>query len=152
MLLAEALQERADNNRRIEQLRCRITANAIMQEGVAPAEDPKELIYALDEVIDVQTKLIAAINLTNSVTVADDRTLTELIAERDMLTVRIASYRGAADSASNICQRYSRTEIAQISALNVKNLRSRIDKHSAELRSLDNTIQKLNWSTELIEL
>lgn len=152
MLLAEALQERAENNRRIEQLRSRIVTNAIMQEGVSPAEDPKELLYALDEVIENQERLIAAINITNSITNADGRTLTELIAQRDMLNVRINAYKAAADSASNLTQRYSRTEIAQLSALNVKNLRSRIDKLSAELRNVDNTIQKMNWSTELAEL
>lgn len=34
MKLAEALQERADLNKKIEQLRSRITSNALMQEGV----------------------------------------------------------------------------------------------------------------------
>ena len=33
MKLAEALQERADLNKKIEQLRSRITSNALMQEG-----------------------------------------------------------------------------------------------------------------------
>ena len=44
MKLAEALQERADLNRRIEQLRARIQTNALVQEGEKPAEDPQKLI------------------------------------------------------------------------------------------------------------
>ena len=36
MKLAEALQERADLNKKIEQLRSRITSNSLMQEGALP--------------------------------------------------------------------------------------------------------------------
>ena len=41
MKLAEALQERADLNRRLQQLQQRLANNAIVQEGEQPAEDPK---------------------------------------------------------------------------------------------------------------
>lgn len=151
MLLAEALQERADNNRLIEQLKSRINANVIMQEGVDPAEDANELIKALESVISRQETLIAAINLTNSTTIADGKTLTELIAKRDMLEVRISAYKAAADNASNLCSRYSRTEIAQLSAIDVKAVRKTIDRLSAELRNVDNLIQKTNWTAELVQ-
>ena len=40
MKLAEALQERADLNRNIEQLRSRLRNNVLVQEGEQPAEDP----------------------------------------------------------------------------------------------------------------
>ena len=39
MKLAEALQERADLNRQIEQLQARLYNNAVVQEGEKPAED-----------------------------------------------------------------------------------------------------------------
>ena len=39
MKLAEALQERADLNRKIAQLRQRIAKNVLVQEGELPAED-----------------------------------------------------------------------------------------------------------------
>ena len=48
MKLAEALQERADLNRRIQQLQQRLTNNALVQEGETPAEDPAELLAELD--------------------------------------------------------------------------------------------------------
>ena len=48
MKLAEALQERADLNRQIEQLKARLYNNALVQEGEAPAEDPNELLAQLD--------------------------------------------------------------------------------------------------------
>lgn len=52
MKLAEALQERADLNKKIEQLRSRITSNALMQEGVLPVEDPEQLLKELDECLN----------------------------------------------------------------------------------------------------
>ncbi len=40
MKLAEALQERADLNRKIDQLRQRIENNVLVQEGEKSQEDP----------------------------------------------------------------------------------------------------------------
>ena len=51
MKLAEALQERADINRNIEQLRSRMTNNALVQEGEKTAEDPELLKKELDSAI-----------------------------------------------------------------------------------------------------
>ena len=65
MKLAEALQERADLNKKIEQLRSRITSNALMQEGVLPVEDPEQLLKELDECLNQLEKLIIVINKTN---------------------------------------------------------------------------------------
>ena len=47
MKLAEALQERADLNRRIEQLRNRLENSALVQEGERPAEAPEVLLEEL---------------------------------------------------------------------------------------------------------
>ncbi|NYF59172.1 DIP1984 family protein [Micromonospora purpureochromogenes] len=44
MKLGEALADRADATRRVEQLRGRITANARFQEGETPAEDAGALL------------------------------------------------------------------------------------------------------------
>ena len=65
MKLAEALQERADLNRLIQQLRQRLSNNAAVQEGEVPSEDPQELLSALDQAIQRLEWLITHINLTN---------------------------------------------------------------------------------------
>lgn len=44
MKLAEALQLRADLQKRMEQLAARLYDNATVQEGEAPAEDPVALL------------------------------------------------------------------------------------------------------------
>jgi len=48
MKLAEALNLRADLQRRVEQLRMRLAQNAKVQEGEEPLEDPKGLLAELD--------------------------------------------------------------------------------------------------------
>lgn len=149
MKLAEALQARADLNRRIEQLRARISANAVVQEGEQPGEDPAELLAELDASADALESLISRINLCNSTTLVDGETLTRLIARRDCLTMRLAAYRGLATEASNLARRAARTEIRMLSAVDVKDVQRRADQLARQLRLLDNRIQETNWLTEL---
>ena len=149
MKLAEALQERADLNRRISQLCSRLENNATVQEGETPAEDPAELLIELDACIARLQELMAAINLTNSRTLVEGRSLTELIAERDCLNLKLQSYRRVVDSASCLSQRAARTEIRILSTVDVRAIQKQVDDLSARLRRLDNTIQENNWRTEL---
>ena len=85
MKLAEALQERADLNRRIQQLQQRLSNNAVVQEGESPAEDPQELLAELDGCVQNLEALITRINLTNCRTLVDGDSLTALLARRDAL-------------------------------------------------------------------
>ena len=48
MKLAEALQERADLNKKIQQLQQRINSNVLVQEGEKSQEDPQALMKELD--------------------------------------------------------------------------------------------------------
>ena len=149
MKLAEALQERADLNAKIDELRRRLGNNATVQEGEAPAEDPAELVAQLDGCIARLEELIAKINATNCATVTDMGTLTELIARRDCLNIRISAYRDLITDASCLSQRASRTEIKIMSAVDVKALQKQADEMAKELRLVDNKIQETNWFTEL---
>lgn len=149
MKLAEALQERADLSRRIEQLKSRLIDNALIQEGDEPAEDPQELLKEMNRCIKEQTKLIAAINLANASVKAGDKTLTEMLAERDMLTVQIEAYRALISSASTTWQRARNSEIRILSSVNVRELTKKADQLSKQLRQLENKIQETNWTTEI---
>ncbi len=149
MKLAEALQERADLNSKINELRCRLGNNATVQEGEAPAEDPNELIFQLDECAARLEELIARINATNCATVTEKGTLTELIAHRDCLNLKLSAYRSVINDASCLAQRATRTEIKIQSAVDVKSLQKQADCLAKELRLTDNLIQETNWLTEL---
>ncbi len=150
MKLAEALQARADLNHRIEQLRERLGNNAIVQEGEAPAEEPRDLLRELDSCIATLEELIARINLTNCQTKSEGDSLTELLARRDALTVKLSTYRDLVYSASQTGRRATRTEIRILSTVNVRVLQKQTDKMAMDLRLLDNRIQAANWTTELL--
>lgn len=149
MKLAEALQERADLNSKINELRSRLSNNATVQEGEAPAENPAELLSQLDECAARLEELMARINATNCATVTERGTLTELIARRDCLTLRLSAYRNLVNEASCLAPRASRMEIKIVSAVDVKKLQKQADELAKELRLVDNLIQQSNWLTEL---
>ena len=149
MKLAEALQERADLNRRIQQLQSRLMNNAIVQEGEYPSEEPQELLDELDRSVDRLEELTAAINLTNCRTLYEGESLTALIARRDCLKLRLGILRAFLNEASQTTRRARSSEIRILSAVNVKTLQKEVDELSRDLRVLDNAIQSTNWQTEL---
>ncbi|KAA0959931.1 DIP1984 family protein [Microbacterium sp. ANT_H45B] len=155
MKLAEALAARADLQRRIEQLRARITANARYQEGEEPAEDAVALLAEADAALVQLRDLIRRINATNAaLDLGADGTMTDALAARDVLRLRhslLADAAAAASGANDQFLRQMRSELRQISALPVAELRSRADAVAQELRELDNRIQQANWLHELKE-
>lgn len=151
MKLAEALQERADLNRRIEQLRYRLNNNVLVQEGEKPPEDPAALLEELESSFTRLEWLIARINLTNCAVKVEGRSLTELIARRDVLSLRADAYRRLVEEASQNTHRATRTEIKILSAVDVPALQRQADDASRELRLLDNTLQATNWTADLME-
>ncbi len=151
MKLAEALQERADLNRRIEQLRYRLNNNVLVQEGEKPLEDPAALLEELESSFTRLEWLIARINLTNCAVKVEGRSLTELIARRDVLSLRADAYRRLVEEASQNTHRATRTEIKILSAVDVPALQRQADDASRELRLLDNTLQATNWTADLME-
>ncbi len=150
MLLAEALNERADAQRRLGDLRDRIGANARVQDGDRPAEDPQML---LDQAVDVSERiraLIVAINLTNTVTrLPDGTTVTAALARREALGRRIRVMTEAAGRAATRMARWGRAEIREVAVLDVAALRAEADRLAAERRALDAELQQINWTTEL---
>lgn len=157
MKLAEALQERADLNTRIAQLRVRISNNALVQEGEKTPENPDDLIRQLNTALQQLTNLITRINLTNSVTMVNEssltgektKSLTELIAERDMLKVKLEVFRDIVNTASATVYRARGTEIKVLPAISVQKIQKEVDQISKQLRLVDNKIQETNWLTEL---
>jgi len=151
MKLAEALILRADCQKRLAQLRSRLLTNAKIQEGDKPAEKPQELIKELEGVAGELADLIKRINKTNSATiVANSKTLSDVLAERDVLALRRAAYNDLALSAAIAHGRLTRSEIKYVSTINVTETQKRADELAKEYRELDARIQELNWQTELI--
>lgn len=150
MKLAEALTLRADLQKRIAQLRTRLNANSKVQEGDTPAEEPKELLEELEKDICEYEELIRRINYTNCNVKADGMTLTDMIAKRDVMALKLSVLRDFLAQASEKVNRYSNNEIKIVSTVNVREMQKQIDKNSKELRELDTKIQGINWTSDLL--
>ncbi|PLW74567.1 hypothetical protein GQS52_04560 [Streptomyces sp. SCUT-3] len=156
MKLAEALAERADTTRRVEQLRSRIVGNARFQEGETPPEDAAQLLTEAGEALDRLETLIRRINRTNSAAVmGPDGTVTDALARRDVLRLRHAVVTAAADAAAGNDQReygrQLRSELVILPALPVAELRAQADVLAREIRELDMRIQRTNWEVDLLD-
>ena len=151
MKLAEALSIRKDLQKRIQQLGQRIQNNVKVQEGDAPSEEPMELMKELDACLTQLEDLIWRINATNMKTTnAQGISLTQLMARKDVLTMRVSNLRSIFDTASAGQDRYSRSEIKTVTVVDVKAIGKKVDECSAQLRQLDMEIQSLNFQTELV--
>ena len=152
MKLAEALVLRADVQKRIEQMRERLRQSALVQEGEQPPEDPKELLAELDQLLNQLRELVASINRTNFQTMlSEEKSLTEALAQRDVLSLRYSIIKGLADTASTRIERYGRAELRKLSTVDVASLRRQLDEIARERRELDMAIQATNWTTDLSE-
>ena len=132
-------------------IQSRLNNNAKVQEGEKPAENPYTLIKELDSVSDEMTKIIKNINYTNCMTVENGVSLTDMIAERDVLREKITVMKNFLSNAGSLVNRYSNTEIKILSTVDVAGLQKEVDAMSKHLRELDMNIQRINWTVDLIE-
>jgi len=151
MKLAEALVLRADAQTRLDDLRRRLAANARVQEGDLPGEDPAVLLEEFERKSKELLLLIQRINRTNSKSPFGSATLTEALAERDVLKLRQALYRDLAHAASANQSRTTRSEIKFVSAVSVAEIQRAADRLAKEHRELDTRIQEANWTISLVD-
>lgn len=111
MKIAEALVLRADHQKRIEQLKARLLRNAKVQEGEQPAEDPEALILEYEALASELVQLIKRINVTNSSASVAGRSMTQALAERDVLKFRHTMYRDLAQAATITQSVSTRSEV-----------------------------------------
>ncbi|HQY31683.1 MAG TPA: DIP1984 family protein [Thermomicrobiales bacterium] len=154
MKLAEALILRADLQKRIEDLRSRMTRNAKVQEGEQPVEDPGALLREFDAAADRLQELVQQINRTNATRVlaGDDQiSISDAIVDRDSLRLRHGMYSGLCEAATVEMTRYSRSEIKSVPSFDVRIVRVATDGYAVRSRELDARIQATNWLVDLVE-
>ena len=93
--------------------------------------------------------IVYRINRTNMQTVHEGETLTQMIARKDTLKLRLTVMR---DLLKHVVEndRYGRQEIKYVRTVDVGELRKVTDNYSKQLRNLDMKLQSLNWSVDLI--
>ena len=152
MKLAEALIQRADHRKRLDQLRERLGRVARVQEGDEPAEDPAALLAEVERTAAGLTTLIQRINRTNSSTPLDNgRTIADAIAERDTLQLRHAIVTSLIQAAIIKQDRFTKSEVRFHSTVDIVTLQRQADNLAQAYRELDTKIQAANWLVEVIE-
>ena len=152
MKLAEALIQRADHRKRLDQLRERLLRVARVQEGDEPAEDPAALLAETERTAAALTSLIQRINRTNSTTPLDDgRTIADAIAERDTLRLRHTILTTLLQAASIKQDRLTKSEVRFQLTVDVVGLQRQTDDLAQAYRELDTKIQAANWLVDLID-
>ncbi|HLU02723.1 MAG TPA: DIP1984 family protein [Advenella sp.] len=149
MKLAEALALRSDCQTRLAQLKARLLRNATVQEGEAPAEDPNVLLAQYDALCAELVQLIRRINQTNSMTSVVGKTMTEALAERDILKQRHATYLDLAAAGTVSRSVVTRSEVRFKSAIEVAGVQKQADLLARTIRELDARIQEVNWQVNL---
>lgn len=150
MKLAEALMERADLQRRLAQLTERLKQNAQYQEGEMPSEDPNELLTEYTQTAEQLKKLVVAINLANNqIQLESGISMVEALAERDSLKATHSMLINLAEAATPEQNRYSRSEIKSLAAVNVREIRQKADLIAKQHRQLDTQIQQANWQHDI---
>lgn len=151
MKIAEALQERASLNAKLDQLARSINDNALVQEDEKPDLDVAELLREYEAASNALCGLMGRINMTNcAVRNADGETMTQLLARRDVLRQKLRAYQDLQNSLGNRTRRASRSEIKILATVKASDIKKEIDRMSKEYRLLDNEIQALNWQYELM--
>ncbi len=155
MLLGEALADRASKKKQLEQVEARASSVARFQEGEQPAENAGELLDQGRRLIGELRDLARRINRTNSATELDPGfTLTDALAQRDGYAAQYRLVTGIADAGAGGrvgWARQLRSELQQVSAVRVADLRAEADQIAESRRRLDVRIQQAGWSTELLE-
>ena len=152
MKLAEALIHRADLKQRLAQLHERIVRNAKHQEGDPPAEDPVALLDEFEKAARDYETTVARVNRTNlTATLADGTTITEAIALRDGILLRVGTYRKLAAEATVTASRGLKTEIKFVPSVDVRKTQAEADRLSRAHRELDARIQAANWANDLLD-
>ena len=150
MKLAEALLLRADMQKRVAALKERIVANAVVQEGEAPSEDPNALLLEATGALGDLESLVTRINRANlGAKLPDGRSLTEAIARRDKLVQQHAILTAAAAGSRKEPDRYGVREIKWVATMDVKKLQRQLDDLAKNLRELNGLIQQTNWRVEI---
>ncbi len=152
MKLGEALRLRSDAQKKIDELSARAVASAQTQEGAPAADSPTELLVEIERLSAEKLDLVQRINRTNVATKLPSGTLlVDALAERDNLLALRTPFAAVAKAASELQQRYMRSEIRIVRNVEPSVLRSKVDDFSRLHRLLDVAVQEANWKTDLLD-
>jgi hypothetical protein len=150
MKLAEALLQRSEYQKKIENLQSRILVNVKVQDNDEPMEDPNALTKEAFDIIARLGELIHKINARNNNTLLPNGiTISEAIVERDMLMKQRNILVAITGKAQEKDYRLTHAEVKMNVVVSLSETQKQIDELSRKFRELDTQIQGINWTTDL---
>ena len=148
--LAEALMLRSEYQEKINSLQQRIMMNLKVQENEKPYENPNTLLSEIMKLNDELASLIKKINRKNNeVTLENGQTITEALADREMLMKKRQLLSGIASVAGQRDMRMTHTEVKFQITVDIAKIQKEIDDISKQFRQIDTQIQGLNWLVDI---
>lgn len=146
MKLGEALTLRSKQGQKLNDLRQRIIANALVQEGQQAVENSNDLVEEFKTLSAEHADMVRRINKTNL-----NNGLIEMLVEREHLGRMRAVYDMAASEATprRDSYRWMRTEVVFAPVITVETWRHTAEMYAEQLRVLDVQIQEKNWQIDL---
>jgi hypothetical protein len=142
--LAEAILQRGDLQKFIEQLKVRLNNNTLRQDKTKTPEKPEDI---LKEVYMSYSRLEFLINVINE---ANNKTeMYKLLNKREIIKSKLSVLRNFLTNLSSGVNRYSKTEIAILPNYEPVKVQKEIDQLAKEFRLVDNQIQSQNWLIEV---
>ena len=155
MKLGELLAERAELQKRMQQLQQRMLDNATLQEGDKPTLDPTALLAQYRNLAEAHEEIVRRINRTNNsarIAIAPEpMSLADAVVRRGRLARHAGVLRDLTARAMPERSRFLRTEIKHVPAFDVAAVMAEADRLGREHRELDTTIQRANWEVDVID-
>ena len=149
MKLAEALIIKADLSQKFQSLKARLVSNILVQEGNQPSEDPEQLQSEAVVILGKIERLKAKIEIIKAIIQPDGRSLNDLLAQRDTLTLHVKLLKDALGTIHRTMGSYYAIEIKWLPTISVTKLEKQIDELLTQLRELNLHIQELNLKLEI---
>lgn len=150
MKIAEALMQRDDLKRHLEDLNKRLLLNARHQEGEKPSEGVKAMLEDYNQCLSSLTALVLQIKRANNrLVLADGMPLVEALTQRSALLQQHEMLTALADRASELTFHHGRSELRLLPSVDVRALRQQAEVLYRRYRQLDLAIQQLNWLEDL---
>lgn len=154
MKLGELLAQRADLQKRMQQVQKLVLDNATLQEGDAPTLEPTVLLAQYAQLAVEHESVVRLINRTNitaRIQIAPEvLTLADAVVRRERLARHAGVLRDLTARAMPERSRFLRTEVKHIPAFDVAAVMEQADALSREHRELDTRIQRANWEVDVM--
>lgn len=154
MKLGELLAQRADLQKRMQQVQKLVLDNATLQEGDTPTLDPSALLAQYAQLAVEHESVVRLINRTNitaRIQIAPEiLTLADGVVRRERLARHAGLLRDLTARAMPERSRFLRTEVKHVPAFDVAAVMEQADALSREHRELDTKIQRANWEVDVM--